>query len=136
MSSVAPPYQTREALQPIRYNPITIQLSTLGDNCNDMLCVMAYNSSDSPSKPLTIRSLTKPRRPDGQRADGHRHARFLTGEAHGNEALGPVFNLAPDTRQGIRKQLALASGEAPGPESADTPRRRMRLDGGSQQPPQ
>jgi hypothetical protein len=38
MSSVAPPHQTCEALQPIRYYPITNQLSTLGDNCNDMLC--------------------------------------------------------------------------------------------------
>jgi len=38
MSSVAPPNQKCEAPQPIRYDPITIQLCTLGDNCNDMLC--------------------------------------------------------------------------------------------------
>ncbi len=37
MSSVAPPIQNCEALQPIRYDPIRIQLCTLGDNCNDML---------------------------------------------------------------------------------------------------
>jgi len=37
MSSVAPPHQNREAFQPIRYDTITLQLLTLGDNCNDML---------------------------------------------------------------------------------------------------
>jgi hypothetical protein len=36
-SSVAPPNQNCGALRPIRYDSITIQLSTLGDNCNDML---------------------------------------------------------------------------------------------------
>ena len=38
VSSVAPPHQTCEAPQPIRDDPITIQVCTLGDNCNDMLC--------------------------------------------------------------------------------------------------
>ena len=36
-SSVAPPHQNCEALQPIRYDAITIQPTTLGDNCNEML---------------------------------------------------------------------------------------------------
>ncbi len=46
MSSVAPPNQKREALQPIRYDPITDQLCTLGDNCNDMLSSPQYDGGD------------------------------------------------------------------------------------------
>ncbi len=55
MSSVAPPNQNCEALQPIRYDPIAIQLCTLGDNCNDMLCVIPTHLSSGLIEPLLRR---------------------------------------------------------------------------------
>ena len=52
MSSVAPPHQNCEALQPTRYDTIRIQLSTLGDNCNDMLSTTSVRTES-----FTIRQI-------------------------------------------------------------------------------